>query len=220
MVQQFTSDGNLRRRSRNASPTGDMHSTQCRFCGTLHEKLELLRRRTRPVDPRRLGAQDDRLDYLRDLVLGEQVRHLARVEDVVDVLQERLHLDLRVGEEEHRGVALAPALRSTIFRSSRHSNACRSDLEISIWNTSYSAMNAAMRVRLWRPEPPTPTSSALPSSCRMTREMRQMCSAAYRNSTRSMRVLETAGCKSTSCSSTTLEQLRPSPSPRRTPWSS
>ena len=63
-------------------------------------------------------------------------------------------------------------------------------------------MNAAMRVRLWRPEPPTPTSSAFPSSCRMTREMRQMCSAAYRNSTRSMRVL-LCWLYSTSCSSTT-----------------
>ena len=36
-----------------------------------------------------------------DLVVVEEVGHLARVEDVVDVLEEGLLDDLRVGEEEH-----------------------------------------------------------------------------------------------------------------------
>ncbi|KAE9247864.1 hypothetical protein PF004_g4134 [Phytophthora fragariae] len=31
IVQQFTSDGNIRMRSRNRLPSGLMHSTRCRF---------------------------------------------------------------------------------------------------------------------------------------------------------------------------------------------
>mmetsp|Transcript_13481 Transcript_13481/g.52996 ORF Transcript_13481/g.52996 Transcript_13481/m.52996 type:complete len:258 (+) Transcript_13481:188-961(+) len=95
-----------------------------------------------------------------------------------------------------------PALRRTFFRSSRHSTWVY-DFVISIEYTSYSAMNAAILVSDWRPEPPTPTNSALPRSCRMTREIRQMCSAAYRNSTRSIRIFP-LWLYSTSCSVTSL----------------
>jgi hypothetical protein len=38
MVQQFTSDGNFRRRTRNASPTGDIHRITCRF--SLHRSTK------------------------------------------------------------------------------------------------------------------------------------------------------------------------------------
>ena len=46
-----------------------------------------------------------RLDLL-PLVVGEEVGHLARVEDVVDVLDKVLDDDLRVGEEEDDGRAV------------------------------------------------------------------------------------------------------------------
>ena len=66
------------------------------------EKLEEIRARTR-VDAGFYGPGRDHVDYLRGLVLGEHVGHLAGVQDVVDVLQERLHLDLGVVEQENRG---------------------------------------------------------------------------------------------------------------------
>ncbi len=87
---------------------------------------------------------------------------------------------IRTCESENRntvGWLAPPACLSTRLRSSRHSFAPY-DLEISIENDWYSPMKVAMRVRLCRPLPPTPTSSALPYGCLMMREMRQMCSAA------------------------------------------
>jgi hypothetical protein len=48
-------------------------------------------------------------------------------------------------------------------------------------------MKAASRVRLCRPEPPTPTSRAFPLGCRSTRQMREMwCSASLKNTWRHM----------------------------------
>ena len=46
------------------------------------------------------------LHHRRALVVGEEVGHLTAVEQVVDVLDVRLLLDLRVAEEEHHGFAL------------------------------------------------------------------------------------------------------------------
>jgi hypothetical protein len=57
------------------------------------------------------------------------------------------------------------------------------DLEISIWNSLKSAMLTARVVKLLRPLPPTPTNRALPLGWLMTREMREMCSIAFANST-------------------------------------
>lgn len=45
-----------------------------------------------------------------DLILPKQVRHLSGREDVVDVLQERLVLDLRLVKQERRRLVLAPSL--------------------------------------------------------------------------------------------------------------
>eukprot|EP00955_Chlamydomonas_euryale_P082873 363771-Chlamydomonas_euryale.AAC.21 len=51
------------------------------------------------------------------------------------------------------------------------------------------ATYAASRERLLRPEPPTPTSNALPRGCMRMRWMRQMWCSASRNSTRSIALL-------------------------------
>ena len=61
----------------------------------------------------------------------------------------------------------------------------------SIWNKSNSSSAAAKRVRLCLPEPPTPSSSALPSGREMTRHTRETCSMASRNITRFMGALVT-----------------------------
>ena len=82
-------------------------------------------------------------------------------------------------------------MRRQRARSSRHSTMVYA-LVISIWKSSNSAMKVAIRVSDWRPLPPTPTSSALPKGSRMMREMRTMCSHAYRKSTRSIGDLEVA----------------------------
>ena len=51
-----------------------------------------------------------------DLVLREQVRHLAAREHVVDVLQERLDDDLRLVEEEHGGLVGDAGLPEELFQ--------------------------------------------------------------------------------------------------------
>jgi hypothetical protein len=71
------------------------------------ERPAVLRHRDlRRRDAELLGDGAHGLDDRVALVLGEEVRHLARVEHVVDVLEEGLLLDLRVGEEEHGRLAL------------------------------------------------------------------------------------------------------------------
>eukprot|EP00965_Chrysotila_dentata_P189855 6173554-Pleurochrysis_carterae.AAC.1 len=54
----------------------------------------------------RAHCGDDRVN----VVVIEEVGHLARVEDVIEVLEEGLGHDLRVGEEEDDGLALLPRL--------------------------------------------------------------------------------------------------------------
>eukprot|EP00966_Prymnesium_polylepis_P179650 4159641-Prymnesium_polylepis.1 len=56
-----------------------------------------------------LRERPHRVDDLRLVVVVEEVGHLARVEDVVDVLEEGLLDDLRVGEEEGHQLALLAA---------------------------------------------------------------------------------------------------------------
>lgn len=49
--------------------------------------------------------------YLNDLLLFvncEQVGHLSRIQQPIHILQERLLLDLRVGDQEHSRLALLP----------------------------------------------------------------------------------------------------------------
>ena len=53
------------------------------------------------------NSQAHLIDDARDLLFREQVRHLTRREDVVDVLDERLILDLRLVEEESGGLVLS-----------------------------------------------------------------------------------------------------------------
>ena len=62
------------------------------------------------VPPDLLGPRADQLHDVHQLVLREEVRHLAGVEDVVEVLEEALVLDLRVVEQEHRLLVLPAAL--------------------------------------------------------------------------------------------------------------
>jgi hypothetical protein len=51
-----------------------------------------------------LGGRPDLVHNGAQLVLGEQVGHLARGQDVVHVLQEGLKHDLRLVKEEHGGL--------------------------------------------------------------------------------------------------------------------
>ena len=75
-----------------------------------------------------------------------------------------------------------PDLSSSFFRSSFHSN-LPYVLVISIWKNSISDMEAASRESDCRPEPPTPSRSALPSGWRITRDTRATCPTASTNMT-------------------------------------
>ena len=68
------------------------------------------------------------LHDLRLLVCREQVGHLACVEQTVDVLQERLLLDLRVRDEEDGRLALHPrALQHTLHKQMSTSQSTLTD---------------------------------------------------------------------------------------------
>ena len=61
------------------------------------------------------------------LVGGEQIGHLAGVEETVNVLQERLLLDLTVGDEEHCRLARTPGVLEQVLTANTH-NYTRSHL--------------------------------------------------------------------------------------------
>ena len=124
MVQQFTSDGNLRRRSRNASPTGDMHSTQCRY---------LRHSCTKNLNFSCAGAPSLIPAFLARTVTASAICAISSFANrfgtspvLSTLLMSSRNDSILICVSEKRntvGLPSAPALRSTIFRSSRHSNA-------------------------------------------------------------------------------------------------
>ena len=65
---------------------------------------------------RSLGARPHEVDDFRELIGGKQVRHLARVQDIIDVFQEALQDDLCVGEQEDCWLALAAGKQEEPFQ--------------------------------------------------------------------------------------------------------
>mmetsp|Transcript_5846 Transcript_5846/g.17897 ORF Transcript_5846/g.17897 Transcript_5846/m.17897 type:complete len:315 (+) Transcript_5846:1681-2625(+) len=182
MVVQLTSDGNLRRRSRNASPTGENDSTTCRLRLTSDTKNEYSASLepsipaclARPPMFSKMGTRSPAASRLgTSYVLSRLEMSSTNDSSLIWVSANR----------NTTGLLASPAVRSTRRRSSCHS-ALPYVLEISIWKSSYSSMNAASRVRLCRPEPPSPTSSALPPGDVITLQMRHTCSSANWKMTR------------------------------------
>ena len=56
------------------------------------------------------------------LISGEQIGHLASVEETVDVFQEGLLLDLTVSDEEHRRLAHTPRVLEQVLTATTHSH--------------------------------------------------------------------------------------------------
>eukprot|EP00962_Isochrysis_galbana_P031296 scaffold10193_cov107-Isochrysis_galbana.AAC.6 len=100
------------------------------------------RRRRKIGAAGRLDFRRDGLADLRHIIASEEIGHLARVEQIVEVLDKGLLLDLHVAQQEDSLLALL----------SRYS----------IWYNVKLAMDAASVVSDCRPDPPTPTRSALP----------------------------------------------------------
>mmetsp|Transcript_14668 Transcript_14668/g.43745 ORF Transcript_14668/g.43745 Transcript_14668/m.43745 type:complete len:228 (-) Transcript_14668:2604-3287(-) len=181
MVQQLISDGNMRQRTRNAEPTGDMQSTMCRFSRTREMKSCRM--------PSLVSGTPASLQKGRTPVLifshSSLAKRLGTSPELRMLLTSSTIDSLMICVSEKRktiGAASQPAWNMNDLRSSCHAFMSYVRV-ISMPEHLYSHIDAPSRTSDWRPEPPTPTSSALPRGICSTREMRQMCSTAKRKST-------------------------------------
>mmetsp|Transcript_61271 Transcript_61271/g.162164 ORF Transcript_61271/g.162164 Transcript_61271/m.162164 type:complete len:234 (+) Transcript_61271:1740-2441(+) len=168
MVQQLMSEGNLRSRVRKASPIGDMQSTTCRLL-----RQFIVKSRSKPLGvvsvqpislalPARVSAI---CDFSSD---GKRLGTSPALSRPLMSSRYDSSLICVSAKMKTVGLPIWPACRSTFLRSSNQSTR-EYDLDTSIWKTSISATCAASRVTDCRPEPPTPTSSALPRGMRISR---------------------------------------------------
>ena len=106
-VVQLTSDGNWRQREAEGLADGreGEHEVEVVAHARDEEGAQRVARLGHSALPCARRAQ--RVEDLVELVGRKEAGHLARVEDRVDVLEERLGDDLRVGEEEGEVRALA-----------------------------------------------------------------------------------------------------------------
>mmetsp|Transcript_11646 Transcript_11646/g.49782 ORF Transcript_11646/g.49782 Transcript_11646/m.49782 type:complete len:362 (-) Transcript_11646:1426-2511(-) len=190
MVVHVTNDGNFRNRSRNASPTGEKHSTTCKFRRTSPKK-KLVIASLLPSMPAALA----RPRMVSKIVPKSPASIKLGTSPVLRMLEiSSTKNSWLICVSENRNTVFlfcSPARRMSALKSSCHScfpYVC----DTSIWNTVYSCMYAASFVSDCRPEPPTPTSSAWPPGWLTMRQMRQTCSSANRNSTKRMGFLEVA----------------------------
>mmetsp|Transcript_3151 Transcript_3151/g.13667 ORF Transcript_3151/g.13667 Transcript_3151/m.13667 type:complete len:234 (+) Transcript_3151:6907-7608(+) len=181
MVQQLIREGNWRHRDRKASPTGDMHRMMWRLSRTL---LMNVLKSTSFV-----GFKPRDSAYGRISVIIRSFSSWANSPGTSPLLRMLLMSSRKFSwticvsvNKKTTSFPSAPAIRSTLRRSSRHSffpYPFATSIE-KRWNSSKAA---ASRVRDCRPLPPTPSSNALPSGSRMTRQIRDTCSMASRNIT-------------------------------------
>ena len=184
-MQLLTSDGKLRSRVRKASPSGDMQIDKCRLARTRETKMLYSATLVCGVPA---ACAIGRIE-LRIWPLSLSSNKLGTSPVLRMLLMSSRKDSLTICVSENRKTTETPAacpprpiLKSSFLRSSFHST-LPYDFVISIWKQSYSAMDAARRESDWRPEPPTPSSSELPSGWRMTREMRATWPTASTNMT-------------------------------------
>mmetsp|Transcript_6072 Transcript_6072/g.20251 ORF Transcript_6072/g.20251 Transcript_6072/m.20251 type:complete len:234 (-) Transcript_6072:2748-3449(-) len=184
IVQQFTKLGNIRRRFRKLSLTGDMAKTQCSFARTRVMKYELTAflvvGRPRPC------------------IRGRNTEPICSVSSLFNKLGTSPEFKMLFTSSRKFSCTICvsanrkttslpshPAISSTLRKSSRHS-VRPYPLATSIWNSSNSSSAAASLVRDCLPDPPTPRSNAFPRGNEITRHTRDTCSIASRNITRFM----------------------------------
>mmetsp|Transcript_60212 Transcript_60212/g.148103 ORF Transcript_60212/g.148103 Transcript_60212/m.148103 type:complete len:202 (-) Transcript_60212:801-1406(-) len=168
----------------NASPTGLIQSTQCRFCCTQLIKVVYTASFVsgRPMD----AAYSLTSPMMRSF--SSEAKRLGtspalRIE-LMSSTKPSFTIWLSV-KRKTTGLRSTPAIVKTFFRSSRNS-ALPYPRVSSIWKLLYSAMKADSRVRLCFPEPPSPTSIAFPLGERRIRASLEMCSIASMKKTRCM----------------------------------
>mmetsp|Transcript_30011 Transcript_30011/g.77201 ORF Transcript_30011/g.77201 Transcript_30011/m.77201 type:complete len:298 (-) Transcript_30011:327-1220(-) len=177
------SAGNFRPRIRKASPTGEWHSTKCRFFRTRSRKNwnNASRSSGTPAAFARLRIAPKWLSYSsrakRSGMLPEARKSLRKT--------------------RKRSSAICPSVRRKAwglpgFTAALTYMSCRSSFRSAmpyVWFTrivmiSKPAMKQDSRDSDCLPLPPTPTNSAFPHGKSTTRQMRQMCSMASWNRTR------------------------------------
>mmetsp|Transcript_24998 Transcript_24998/g.75326 ORF Transcript_24998/g.75326 Transcript_24998/m.75326 type:complete len:284 (-) Transcript_24998:6617-7468(-) len=193
MVQQLTKDGNDRSELRSKSPIGDIVSTICRYSRTRSTK----RANSSPCEPsvflcRGRVLSTDRIFSQMSMYssIGKTFGTCPEFKMLPISSRYAISLIWVSAKRKTKCSPFSPAIRITFFKSSRHSSILYVFV-ISIWKRSKSLTYAASRVKDCRPEPPTPTKRQCDRGCRITREMRQMCSMAKRKRTRSIRFFET-----------------------------
>mmetsp|Transcript_61286 Transcript_61286/g.162228 ORF Transcript_61286/g.162228 Transcript_61286/m.162228 type:complete len:248 (-) Transcript_61286:144-887(-) len=190
IVQLLTSDGKLRSRERKASPSGDMQMHRWRLSRTRLTNVLYIATLVSGVPAACAIGRIALMIWPTSL----SSRRLGTSPVLRMLLRSSRKDSLTICVSVKRNICALPSMpepSSSFLRSSFHS-ALPYVLVISIWKQSNDDMDAASRESDWRPEPPTPASSALPKGSLITRSTRQMCSIAKGKSTSSMGVLEMA----------------------------
>ena len=151
MVQQLTSDGNWRRRSRKASPIGEKHSTTCRLARHVLMKYcqSCVGSSSGPpsgaVTPAFLAATRHVSITAARSSYGNR---FGTSPELSRLLMSSTYDSSLICESENKnthGLPLAPASRQNRFRSSFHSTRVY-DLEMAIWKQGMPMMNDASRL--------------------------------------------------------------------------
>mmetsp|Transcript_66778 Transcript_66778/g.204384 ORF Transcript_66778/g.204384 Transcript_66778/m.204384 type:complete len:221 (-) Transcript_66778:696-1358(-) len=184
MVQQFTSDGNMRSRLRKLSPTGENAKVTCTFFLTLL-KYALKRFALVGCIPNdwHNARQELEIDSKSSVAYKLGTSPLFKT-----LLIASTKSSLTICVSQNRKICTLSSTPHFMrhFLTSSLNSTMPYPFATSIWKHSDSFMNADKRVRLWRPLPPTPRRSTLPLGCTRTRQMRAQCSHASRNITRGM----------------------------------
>mmetsp|Transcript_2342 Transcript_2342/g.7646 ORF Transcript_2342/g.7646 Transcript_2342/m.7646 type:complete len:237 (+) Transcript_2342:4635-5345(+) len=181
VVQQLMSDGNMRQRTRKALPTGDMASTMCMFSRTRAMKWALM---LSLVSTTPAALQCGRTSR-RIFSHSSLAKRLGTSPELRMLLMSSTKDSTTICVSANRkttGVPSQPVMKKSFLRSSRNSLSPY-PLVNSIWKHFISETYAEKRVSDCLPEPPTPTSMALPRGWRSTRQSREMCSMASQKKT-------------------------------------
>mmetsp|Transcript_14093 Transcript_14093/g.33800 ORF Transcript_14093/g.33800 Transcript_14093/m.33800 type:complete len:251 (+) Transcript_14093:3634-4386(+) len=186
MVQPLMSPGKLRARLANLTPTGEKHRQVCRLSRTRPRKNEYrLSQVSMTPGHSFLSAGRMSLTIMSSSSLGNSPATSPVIRIWLMNSRNPSSFTSASVKMKHTFLPLRPAILYSALRSS-NSATWLYCLEMVIWKMKAPEMYAASRVRLCLPEPPTPTSMALPRGRSMMRVMRVTWSMAWLNSTRSI----------------------------------
>mmetsp|Transcript_12091 Transcript_12091/g.51941 ORF Transcript_12091/g.51941 Transcript_12091/m.51941 type:complete len:253 (+) Transcript_12091:4700-5458(+) len=185
MVHPLMSPGKLRARVAKVSPTGEKHRQVCRLSRTRARNIAYRLSQVSIMSGLSFFATGRMsLTIMSSSSLGNRPATSPVIRIWLMNSRNDSSFTSASVKMKHTFCPLSPATLYRLLRSSK-SAAWLYCLLMVIWNVNAPEMYAARRVKDCFPEPPTPTSNALPRSMARSRAMRIMCFNASSKSTRS-----------------------------------